>query len=160
MNIDSYFDGTNWRSSSVTNNFQFTKAGGDLYIHYAAGVAAGSIVSWSNSVCFDHLGNFGIGGLPSAGGGTPVMFVLNANTVPTTNPTGGGILYAQAGAGKWRGSGGTVTTFGPADPHCPVCDSDFGLEWENEKYGGTLRVCMKCFSDDIGSKPYIRWNEK
>jgi len=34
--------------------------------------------------------------------------------VPSASAVGGGILYAEAGALKWRGSGGTVTTMGPA----------------------------------------------
>lgn len=50
----------------------------------------------------------------SFGGGIGVIGITNANTVPTTNPTGGGILYVEAGALKYRGSGGTVTTIGPA----------------------------------------------
>jgi hypothetical protein len=44
------------------------------------------------------------------GGGDGVIGIANATTVPNSNPTGGGILYAEAGALKWRGSGGTVTT--------------------------------------------------
>jgi hypothetical protein len=42
------------------------------------------------------------------------MGIANAGTVPTTNPAGGGVLYAQAGALKWRGSAGTVTTIAAA----------------------------------------------
>jgi len=57
--------------------------------------------------------NVGINGL-SVGGGSGVMFVANATTVPTTNPTGGDILYVQAGALKYRGSSGTITTLGAA----------------------------------------------
>jgi len=83
-------------------------------------------------------------------------FISNAAVVPGTNPVGGGILYADSGAGKWKGSSGTVTTFAPADPHCPVCGSDFGLEWENNKYGGKLQVCIKCFCAELGDRPYIR----
>jgi hypothetical protein len=48
------------------------------------------------------------------GGGVGVLGVKNATTVPTTNPTGGGILYVEAGALKYRGSSGTVTVLGPA----------------------------------------------
>lgn len=40
--------------------------------------------------------------------------LTNAGTVPTTNPSGGGVLYAEGGALKWRGSSGTVTTVAPA----------------------------------------------
>lgn len=47
------------------------------------------------------------------GGGVGVLFLPNASTAPTSNPTGGGILYVEGGALKWRGSAGTVTTIGP-----------------------------------------------
>jgi hypothetical protein len=57
--------------------------------------------------------DIGINGL-SSGGGAGVVFVANATTMPTTNPTGGGILYVEAGALKYRGSSGTVTTLGNA----------------------------------------------
>jgi hypothetical protein len=50
----------------------------------------------------------------SYGGGIGVVFIPNRNTAPTTNPTGGGVLYAEAGALKYRGSSGTVTTIAPA----------------------------------------------
>jgi hypothetical protein len=61
-----------------------------------------------------HLRNLGLNGVISAGGGVGIAFIANATTVPTTNPTGGGILYCEAGALKYRGSSGTVTTLGPA----------------------------------------------
>jgi hypothetical protein len=48
------------------------------------------------------------------GGGTKVIGLANATTNPTTNPTGGGVLYASGGALLWRGSSGTVTTLAPA----------------------------------------------
>jgi hypothetical protein len=41
------------------------------------------------------------------------LYVSNA-TAPTTNPTGGGVLYAEGGALKWRGSSGTITTIAAA----------------------------------------------
>lgn len=50
----------------------------------------------------------------SYGSGSGVFFFANATTVPTTNPTGGGILYVEAGALKYRGSSGTVTTIANA----------------------------------------------
>ena len=50
----------------------------------------------------------------SYGGGVGVLFVTNASTAPTTNPTGGGLLYVEAGALKYRGTSGTVTTLGAA----------------------------------------------
>jgi hypothetical protein len=50
----------------------------------------------------------------SVGGGTAVLGIANATTVPTSNPTGGGILYVESGALKYRGSSGTITTLGAA----------------------------------------------
>ena len=58
--------------------------------------------------------NLSIFAAGSFGSGKGVIFIANATTVPTTNPTGGGILYVESGALKYRGSGGTVSTIAPA----------------------------------------------
>jgi hypothetical protein len=50
----------------------------------------------------------------SYGGGAGVLNLNNATTVPTSNPSGGGILYVESGALKYRGSSGTITTLGAA----------------------------------------------
>ncbi len=42
------------------------------------------------------------------------IFIGDATTVPTGNPSGGGFLYVESGALKYRGSGGTITTLGAA----------------------------------------------
>lgn len=55
-----------------------------------------------------------LGGTAAFGGGVGVVGITNATTVPTTNPSGGGILYTEAGALKYRGSSGTVTTLAAA----------------------------------------------
>lgn len=59
-------------------------------------------------------GNFALFSAGSYGGGTFVAFLANCTVVPTTNPTGGGILYVEAGALKYRGSAGTITPIAPA----------------------------------------------
>jgi hypothetical protein len=59
--------------------------------------------------------NFSIGSVGgSYGGGVGCLFIPNATSAPSTNPSGGGILYVEAGALKYRGSSGTVSTPGPA----------------------------------------------
>jgi hypothetical protein len=55
----------------------------------------------------------GAGTNPSAGGGVGVIAIATATTLPTTNPTGG-VVYVDAGALRYRGSAGTVTTLAPA----------------------------------------------
>lgn len=85
-------------------------------------------------------------GLPTGfGGGVGVIGVRNAGTNPSSNPSNGGILYATGGGGTWRGSGGTVTTFGPAGPHCGECGYDFWLVCAvNAQWGAELRICAWC----------------
>ncbi len=48
------------------------------------------------------------------GAGDGVVYLANAATVPTVNSVSGGYLYSEAGALKWRGTGGTVTTIANA----------------------------------------------
>lgn len=73
------------------------------------------------------------------------LFIGDSSTAPTGNPAAGGFLYVVAGALTWRGSGGTVTTMGPAEPHCPRCGRDYVLQWENDKWE-KLAICMHCLS--------------
>ena len=47
-------------------------------------------------------------------GGVGVISIANATTTPTSTPTGGGVLYADSGALKYKGSSGTITTIAPA----------------------------------------------
>lgn len=94
-----------------------------------AGGTTGNVLrgdkTWSNSFTGNMIlgdtvsdeqrlnGNIGINGA-SYGAGSGVVFIANANTVPSANPVGGGIIYAEGGALKYRGSSGTVTTLAPA----------------------------------------------
>jgi hypothetical protein len=52
--------------------------------------------------------------LGSFGGGSRVIFLANASVAPISDPTGGGILYVEGGALKFRGSSGTITSVAPA----------------------------------------------
>lgn len=70
----------------------------------------------TNTMTVDNINPTATGGLglltaaPSFGGGQKVIFVANAGTVPTTNPTGGIILYSDAGILKYRDTAGNVIT--------------------------------------------------
>lgn len=71
-----------------------------------------SALRWTET----HSKNYYVGpaGGAGLGSGSGVVSIGNAVTNPSTNPSGGGVLYADAGALKWRGSAGTVTTIAPA----------------------------------------------
>jgi hypothetical protein len=82
-------------SAVADTHFRFTRGGTEL-------------------VRIDSSGNVGIGTTDQFGDGAKVIGIVNAATVPTSNPTGGGVLYCEAGALKYRGSSGTITTIAPA----------------------------------------------
>jgi len=127
-------------------------AAGDFVIGKKNGAAtfAAFGVDWAGMNVALSLG----GAAPSFGNGQAVVFVANRSVAPTANPVGGFLMYAESGAAKVRGSSGTVTTFGPADPHCPACGADFGSEHYNPRYG-YVSVCLFCLAADLGDKPYI-----
>jgi len=59
-------------------------------------------------------GNIGIRTKSQFGAGHGVIAIANASVAPSVNPKGGGILYIEDGALKYRGSGGTVTEIAKA----------------------------------------------
>lgn len=69
---------------------------------------------FSERLRLDSSGNLCFWNTGQVGGGIGVIGITNANTVPSTNASGGGVLYAEGGALKWRGSSGTTTVVAPA----------------------------------------------
>lgn len=59
-------------------------------------------------------GNLGFRTTSQFGKGQGVIAIANAAVAPAVNPAGGGILYVEDGALKYRGSNGTVTVIAPA----------------------------------------------
>lgn len=73
------------------------------------------------------------------------FFIGNVSTAPTGNPVAGGFMYSNAGAGTWRGSGGTVTAFGPAGPHCGNCGWDaWTVAMINPEWQAYCFICGHC----------------
>jgi hypothetical protein len=118
---------TLYKSGSTENGFNAgnsnTGIGGGFFgVNTAGGVEIRSntintVALWTNGVSRMHInsgGSIGIGTTDQFGTGVKVVGLANATTNPSTNPTGGGVLYADAGALKWRGSSGTVTTIANA----------------------------------------------
>lgn len=90
--------------------------GGAILLRTAPVGASGATVQTSVvRLRVEPTGNITLlGATGSYGTGVGVIFIANATTNPTTNPTGGGILYCDAGDLTYRGSGGTTTVLGPA----------------------------------------------
>lgn len=73
--------------------------------------------SFETLVVFQRVaagGNIGIRTKSQFGQGKGVVAIANAAVAPARNPSGGGILYVEDGALKYRGSSGTVTVLAPA----------------------------------------------
>ena len=79
----------------------------------AVGNGSNSVTLGNDSITKTILkGNIGIR-TTQFGDGTGVIGIANCATIPTSNPIGGGILYCEGGALKYRGSSGTVTVIAP-----------------------------------------------
>jgi hypothetical protein len=141
---------TNGSYNTIVNG-----VGGGLYLECAGSVQAFfSSISGTAQLVGPNVAMSGAFATFNFNGGSGIVQHFNQTALPTANPVGSGYMYADSGAGKWRGSSGTITTFGPADPHCPVCGYDFVTEHENEKYG-YLSVCLNCVATHLGDQPYI-----
>lgn len=136
------FGTTNWSGTYLYGSSV------ELYSSSSTYLYGGGVISL---LCVSGGMQFGASGSASFGSGTGVIGIENASVNPSTNPSGGGVLYADGGALKWRGSGGTVTTMGPADPHCPTCGRDFALEHKNDELGEHFAVCIPCMVDAVAA---------
>lgn len=97
---------------SATNaKLEVLAATGEVFRADASGGAA-RIVADQDGVILG--GNIALGVSTSFGGGSRVVAIREAQTVPTTNPVGNGLLYVEGGALKYRGTSGTVTTIANA----------------------------------------------
>ena len=102
----------NYREAGARNfSFGLDEATGRMRLTPVDGVTIAQ--SAQGIIEADTNGSIGLNGW-SLGGSSGAMFIANANTAPTSNPTGGGIMFVEGGALKYRGSSGTVTTLGPA----------------------------------------------
>jgi hypothetical protein len=118
------FFGWNVRGSSTNNQYLYNRTGDKAALYEIGSDAshrwsvtntsgtAGNAISFTQALTLDADGNLLLGGTSTPG--AKVMYIANATTVPASNPTGGGVLYVEAGALKYRGSSGTVTTIANA----------------------------------------------
>jgi hypothetical protein len=89
---------------------------GTAYARAIFATGAYPVVIFTNSterMRIDSSGNVGIGATSFGTSAAKVLGLANA-TAPTTSPAGMGQLYVEAGALKYRGSSGTVTTIAVA----------------------------------------------
>lgn len=93
--------------AAVPSQFMLINGGAGLYLRPDTGLSARSLVlTGGNAVLFSETA--------SVGGGVGVLDLNNAGTAPTSNPSGGGLVYEKSGSLTHRGSGNWIRTVSPA----------------------------------------------
>jgi hypothetical protein len=85
-----------------------------LKLQNGYGPGAISLLTSSTPRLYITYNNIGINTTDQFGGGAGVIGIADATTIPSSNPTGGGVLYVDGGALYYRGSNGTVTKIADA----------------------------------------------
>jgi len=88
-----------------TNPYEIVNRSAGGFVFYPTALVLG--------MTLDASGNLGIGVSTFGTSAAKVLGLANA-TAPSTSPAGMGQLYVEAGALKYRGSSGTVTTIANA----------------------------------------------
>jgi hypothetical protein len=109
-----YQDGWKYGGNGTATYFQQSSGEHTWYSATNNTSGAGATLSWGNpKMTLDASGNLLVGMSTAATSSAKTLHLANA-TVPTANPSGGGVLYVESGALKYRGSSGTVTTIANA----------------------------------------------
>ena len=97
-------------------NFQVNSSGTVSSTSSPGAITFQTVADGSNSlterVRIDSSGNVGVG-TTDFGSGVKVIGIVNG-TAPSGTPSGGGVLYVESGALKFKGSSGTITVIAPA----------------------------------------------
>jgi hypothetical protein len=92
---------------------KYTQEAGKHVWYNAASGTANNAISFTQAMTLDASSNLLVGMTSAATSSAKTIHLANA-TAPTANPSGGGVLYVESGALKYRGSSGTVTTIAAA----------------------------------------------
>lgn len=122
--------GTNPAAQGTIRLVASSGTGGVWFRNNANSADISGIFSGTDDVLYlgDSTNSVGVNIRSKTGGFTQIMFngvvshtfdanklfIANSGTPPTTDPTGGGVLYVESGSLKFRGSSGTVTTLAAA----------------------------------------------
>lgn len=135
-----------------------TSVSGDTLINSGGNVYVQQNGYQTAAVFNGSTGNTQFGTSTQWGGGTGVIGISNATGNPSSTPSGGGVLYATAGALHWLGSSGHDTLVAAADPYCPVCGLDAVNEhrWSTGPNAGKyFSLCYNCLADHLGNPAFV-----
>lgn len=107
-------------AGSVAQQFGVVSSAAANIVEVIRGAASqtGDLAQWQNSAGtvlakVAASGNIVAGNMAIATSSVSTIHISNG-TIPSANPVAGGVVYVEAGALKYRGSSGTITTLGAA----------------------------------------------
>jgi hypothetical protein len=111
---NAYYNGSSWiyKTSFFSGRYAYALGTGQHQWYTAPSGTAGNAITFTQAMTLDASGNLLVG-LATAGTTAAKTIQIANGTAPTANVTGGQ-LYVEAGALKYRGSSGTVTTIANA----------------------------------------------
>ena len=114
LGTNCYYDGS-WKYK-VAGSYRATRylqsSGGEHQWYNSSAGTSGNIISFTQALTLTAAANLLLGGTADPGGSN-ALYIANRGSVPGT-PSGGGVIYVESGALKYKGSSGTVTTLANA----------------------------------------------
>ena len=108
-----YFNGSyKYAATGYANRIDVGGGGGTIEFFTAPSGTAGNTISFTQALTLTAAANLLLGGTADPGGSN-ALYIANRGSVPGT-PSGGGVIYVESGALKYKGSSGTVTTLANA----------------------------------------------
>jgi hypothetical protein len=116
LGVNAFLFGQVARASRGTTNWAFGASSSQTFFNATTELAFGTAGNLGTSIDITVNGIQLFQRTAALGGGVGVLGITNATTNPTTNPSGGGVLYSTnaGGALTYRGPSGTTTTIAPA----------------------------------------------
>ena len=113
VGLNAYYASSAWRyKASSLNATTYTQAAGEHRWSTAPSGTAGNAITFTQALTLSAVGNLLLGGTADPTSAAKAIVIYDG-TAPTGN-IAGGTLYVEAGALKYRGSSGTVTTLANA----------------------------------------------
>jgi hypothetical protein len=109
---NAWWNGTSYVYKTTAPAARYLQADNEHYWFTAPSGTAGNAISFTQALTLSAVGNLLLGGTSDPTSAAKAIVIYNG-TAPTGN-IAGGTLYVEAGALKYRGSSGTVTTLANA----------------------------------------------
>ena len=107
---NAYYE-SGWKYSYNTQEaMEMVMTDGTFTFKSSPGGTAGTGIGWTQLLHLDKNGNAELGNMTYNTNSKGTLAISNSTTVPSSNPTGGGQIFVEAGTLKYIGTSGTSAT--------------------------------------------------